>query len=222
MKKILVYILVCHFSLTGYSVVVSRQVSHSAIGSKQTAVVTINISKSGLDGIAKLIEEIPKGFRAFVINKGGGKVLLGDKGELKVIWLTLPVSDNVQVQYKLIHLGKVTGTFKIKGYFTFVQGDVKHEESISPTSLTVGSVQVKNEVVAKTSQSAIYKVQLGVFSSKKELSLFKGLPDIHFTKINGFHKYFSGKFGSEKEAKKVLVEAKSKGFPGAFLVRVKK
>jgi len=225
-KKVLLYILLFNLSFAAYSISVVREVNKTTIGNKQSAVVTVSIFKPGVDGIAKLIEEIPKGFRAFVTNKGGGKVLLGENGELKVVWLTLPVSDNVKVEYRLVHLGASVGVSEIKGSFTYIQNDIKQEESIDPVSITVGASEVKEEevVVAKkvVPASVVYKVQLGVFSAKRDKSVFRGLPDIHYKKVNGFYKYFAGKFNTEGEAKKIIPKAKSKGFTGAFLVREKK
>lgn len=224
MKKIFLYVLLFNLSFTAYSVSVTREISQTTIGNKQSAVVTIKISKSGIDGIAKLVEEIPKGFRAFVTKKGGGKVLLGENGELKIVWLTLPVTDKVEIEYRLIHLGSSVGTSKIKGNFTFISGEAKQEQSISPSTITVeeGFVQAEEKTVSDAPISAVYKVQLGVFSAEKELSVFKDLPEVHFTIVNGFYKYFSGKFNSEEEARKIIPQAKAKGFKGAFLVRVKK
>lgn len=223
MKKILLCLLLFNISLTAYSVIVSREISRSTIGNKQSAVVTVNINKAGIDGIAKLIEVIPSGFRAFVTNKGGGKVLLGEKGELKIVWLTLPVSEKIKVEYRLIHMGTSVGSDTIKGSFIYIQNDIREEKSIDPTAISVGNGAIEKEVISTPKIiAAIYKVQLGVFSEEKSLSVFKGLPDVHYSLINGFYKYFSGKFNTEAEAKKVIVEAKSKGFKGAFLVRVKK
>lgn len=66
----------------------------------------------------------------------------------------------------------------------------------------------------------VQKVQLGVFSMKKSKDVFKGLPDVHFKKVNGVYKYYSGKFTHEIDARENLISAKSKGFSGAFVVEV--
>jgi hypothetical protein len=222
-KKILLCFLLLNLSFSAYSVSITREIDRDTIGNKQSAVVTVHIVKTGVDGIAKLIEKIPDGFRAFVSNTGGGKVLVGEEGELKIVWLTLPVTDKLKIQYKLIHMGSSFGASKIRGSFTYIQNDVIQEQSIAPLQIIVeaGVVESETVVIPSMVKKAVYKVQLGVFSSEKSINVFKGLPEIHFKKVNGFYKYFSGKFDTEAEAKKVIPQAKSKGFPGAFLVRVK-
>jgi hypothetical protein len=214
-------------SFSAFSVSVSREVSRSVISDNQSTIVTVRISKVGVDGIAKLIEQIPKGFGILILDKAGGKVLVGKYGELKIVWLTLPVSDNIKVVYRLIHMGANVGDYPLKGSFTFIQHDVKQEQSIDVTNITVSGSKVSEQEESPkepvvTPGSVVYKVQLGVFSAKKNTDAFSGLPDVHFKKINGFYKYFSGKFKTEAEAKKLIPKAKAKGFSGAFLVRVKK
>lgn len=81
--------------------------------------------------------------------------------------------------------------------------------------------KVELEKKKSTTSAIVYKVQLGAFSKEKSKSLFGDLPDIHFDKISGLYKYYSGNFATEEEARKVVAQAKEAGFPGAFLVRFK-
>lgn len=66
-----------------------------------------------------------------------------------------------------------------------------------------------------------YKVQLGVFSKEKDLSIFQNIPNVHYEKVNGLYKYLSGPFSTESEAKNAIEKAVSAGFKGAFLVILK-
>ena len=84
----------------------------------------------------------------------------------------------------------------------------------NPTNNPIDKPEVK-------SNGVIFKVQLGVYSSQKENSVFGDLPDIHFEKVNKLFKYFSGHFASEAEANAIVLKANKVGFKGAFLVKVK-
>lgn len=77
------------------------------------------------------------------------------------------------------------------------------------------------EPVETTTSEVVFKVQLGVFSSEKDLKVFGDLPEVHFITVGKFYKYYSGKFSSEFEARSVIDKAKANGFQGAFLVRFK-
>ena len=86
-------------------------------------------------------------------------------------------------------------------------------KEIIETKVKTEKETIKSEVV--------FKVQLGVFSSEKDLEVFGNLPDVHFIKVGNLYKYYSGKFSSEYEARSNNEKAKSNGFTGAFLVRFK-
>lgn len=92
--------------------------------------------------------------------------------------------------------------------------DDKSDEVVEDKSdETVKSENLKSEVV--------FKVQLGVFSTEKELEVFGNLPEIHFIKVGNLYKYYCGKFTSEYEARSYIEKARANGFTGAFLVRFK-
>lgn len=77
---------------------------------------------------------------------------------------------------------------------------------------------VKKEVIKS---EVVFKVQLAVFSTEKDLEIFGNLPEVHFVKIGNLFKYYSGKYTSEYEARSNIDAAKNNGFPGAFLVKFK-
>lgn len=76
--------------------------------------------------------------------------------------------------------------------------------------------QIVQEIKSK------YKVQISY--SKKKLELipqnFNGLDTITMKEENGGYKYYYGSCSTEVESKKLLAEAKSKGFKNAFIVEV--
>lgn len=101
---------------------------------------------------------------------------------------------------------------------TIVKGKTEiTKDAPTPTE----EVEKVEPAVEKLKSEVVFKVQLGVFSSEKDLSLFGDLPDVHFIKVGKFYKYYSGKYPSEDEARKNVLKAKSSGFPGAFIVPFK-
>ena len=91
--------------------------------------------------------------------------------------------------------------------------DVVEDKSDDKSDEITKSETLKSEVV--------FKVQLGVFSTEKDLEVFGDLPEVHFIKVGNLYKYYSGKFTSEYEARSNIEKAQSNGFTGAFLVRFK-
>lgn len=93
------------------------------------------------------------------------------------------------------------------------------EKPIKDTS----SVIEKKAVVNKDSAVVIFKVQLSASVKKLELtpSNFKGLKDISMTSEGKFYKYMYGETESYDDAKKLLQEAKSKGYNTAYLIAFK-
>jgi hypothetical protein len=81
----------------------------------------------------------------------------------------------------------------------------------------------KNEIVKTEAikSEVVFKVQLAVFSSEKDLEIFGNLPEVHFVKVGNLYKYYSGKYTSEYEARSNIDAAKNNGFTGAFLVKFK-
>lgn len=80
----------------------------------------------------------------------------------------------------------------------------------------------KTEVAANTGV-ATFKVQLSASGKKLELtpSNFKGLSNISMSSEGTLYKYMYGETSSYDEAKKLLAEAKAKGFTSAFVIAFK-
>jgi N-acetylmuramoyl-L-alanine amidase len=73
------------------------------------------------------------------------------------------------------------------------------------------------------SNGTIFKVQLSASTKKLELkpSNFKGLKDISVTTEGKFYKYMYGETADYDDAKRLLEEAKSKGYDSAYLIAFK-
>ena len=85
------------------------------------------------------------------------------------------------------------------------------------------SVIEKKPVVNKDSSVSIFKVQLSASVKKVELisSNFKGLKNITMASDGKYYKYLYGEVSNYEEAKKLLQEAKSKGYDSAYLIAFK-
>ena len=81
----------------------------------------------------------------------------------------------------------------------------------------------KKSATNKDKTATIFKVQLSASVKKIELipSNFKGLKDISMESGTNLYKYMYGETSDYDEAKKLLQEAKSKGFNSAYLIAFK-
>lgn len=82
--------------------------------------------------------------------------------------------------------------------------------------------EVVKEVVVNENGKAIFKVQIAASGKKMDLepSNFKGLNNISVSGTD-FYKYMYGETSNYEDAKKLLQEAKSKGYGSAFIVAFK-
>lgn len=93
------------------------------------------------------------------------------------------------------------------------------EKPVKDTSSTTS----KKTVLNKDSSAAVFKVQLSASKKKVELvsSNFKGLKNISVSSEGQLYKYMYGETTAYEEAKKLLQEAKSKGYDTAYLIAFK-
>lgn len=199
-------------------------------------IVTVEINKGDASGIAKLVEDIPFGLKAYEGQSVGG-VFSFERQKLKIVWLTIPNQQVFTVTYKLKAEGELNKDYHIVGRFLYVVADSREEFILSDALLSgkaseavVAVEEVKavshpadegNKEEAKVEENLIYKVQLGAFSVKKEDAVFNGLKEISVEEGKGVFRYFTGEFTSKEEAVKRVQEAKEKGFPGAYWVSFK-
>ena len=85
--------------------------------------------------------------------------------------------------------------------------------------------ETKTEIIADTSVSevATFKVQLSASAKKLDTnpSNFKGLSNISVSSEGTLYKYMYGDTSNYEEAKRLLTEAKAKGYESAFLIAFK-
>lgn len=89
---------------------------------------------------------------------------------------------------------------------------------------TVESQVIKKESsIQEESKGIIFKVQLSASAKKVALEPknFKGLKNITISQTSSLYKYMYGETANYDEAKKLLQEAKSKGYKSAYLIAFK-
>jgi N-acetylmuramoyl-L-alanine amidase len=94
--------------------------------------------------------------------------------------------------------------------------EVKKPDTVKKTP-TIKSEEKPNPI------GTIFKVQLSASAKKIDLkpSNFKGLKNISCTNSNNLYKYMYGETSDYNDAKKLLQEAKSKGYDSAYLIAFK-
>jgi len=99
--------------------------------------------------------------------------------------------------------------------------EVKKQDIIKPEIKNEIKTEPKTEIL--TSGIASFKVQLSASGKKIELvpSNFYGLSNISMTSEGNLYKYMYGETTNYNEAKRLLSEAKSKGYSSAFLIAFK-
>jgi tetratricopeptide (TPR) repeat protein len=75
----------------------------------------------------------------------------------------------------------------------------------------LGRVNTEEEII-------LYEVQIGAYSKEIDVSIFQGLPNVHFKLRNGLYKYYTGGFGTRSDGEKLIEAAEAKGVEAPFLV----
>lgn len=133
----------------------------------------------------------------FLTNRIEGKYLYSKAGQQE---MSNAIAKSVNKYYKQQRLNVAASDY--------YDGDVIKD----PLTVNTASVTQDN--------NAYYRVQLA--SSKNRISTssynFKGLKDVERVHVEGFYKYYLGKYNSREEANVGLKLAKKKGYKTAFLV----
>jgi len=125
--------------------------------------------------------------------------------------------------------------YKKEFYGSGDANEVKPSQKIEPVKIDSPSTTkpvVKNTEIKKaepkpeviiSSGVAMFKVQLSASGTKLETvpSNFKGLNNISVSSEGSLYKYMYGETTSYEEAKRLLAEAKAKGFTSAFVIAFK-
>lgn len=107
----------------------------------------------------------------------------------------------------------------------YVEPSEKPSERVEDIPTKAVEIPRKSEPVKETENTSgiIFKVQLSASSKKVEpiSSNFKGLKNISIASDNNIYKYMYGETSNYDEAKRLLEEAKDKGYTTAFVIAFK-
>jgi N-acetylmuramoyl-L-alanine amidase len=146
----------------------------------------------------------------FISNPTEGEALNSEDGQNDIAQAIA----NAIVSYKREYFGADDTDFiSEKPSHKAVESSAK-ETSLASTNAT--------EIQKKTN-TIIFKVQLSASKKKVELvpSNFKGLKDITMTFEGDYYKYMYGETAVFEDAKKLLEEARSKGYDSAYLIAIR-
>ncbi|HAH55588.1 MAG TPA: N-acetylmuramoyl-L-alanine amidase [Flavobacterium sp.] len=145
----------------------------------------------------------------FISNPEEGNLLNSEEGQNEI---AQAIADAI-VSYKREYFGSdETDNFKERTIKKIIEKPVKD------TSATIEKKPLENR-----DSTNIFKVQLSASVKKVALisSNFKGLKDISMASEGKYYKYMYGETSNYEEAKKLLQEAKAKGYDSAYLIAFK-
>jgi len=168
----------------------------------------------------------------FISNPAEGALLDSEEGQQGIA----EAIANAILSYKKEYFGTTAGDDAIKPSQKMEKdGGVKVIDTPSTPKATVKLPEVKKPEVKKPEPKeeiktevstgiATFKVQLSASGNKLEPipSNFKGLSNISIASEGTLYKYMYGETSNYEEAKRLLAEAKAKGYASAFVIAFKK
>lgn len=91
--------------------------------------VTIEVKNSNLKGFAKILEELPTGYRIEQDKNNGASVTI-DQQSVKFVWFEAPSAENFTVSYMVRKTSTLANPLKISGTMAFVEDNIPSEISI--------------------------------------------------------------------------------------------
>ena len=107
----------------------------------ENTTVIVNINKGEVTGFAKLQLEIPAGLTARAIKKSGASFTFSGQ-KAKFIWMTLPATQEFQVEYELEANINANGSKVIEGQFSYIKENERVDYDLSPQIISVGTEDV--------------------------------------------------------------------------------
>ena len=156
----------------------------------------------------------------FISNPVEGSLLDSEEGQNDI---ARAIADAI-VSYKREYFGTDnTDNFTERPSQKIIEKPIKDTATPAKSKQIIEVPTPKKAVNSLDSTGTIYKVQLSASTKKLELkpNNFKGLKDISIASEGKFYKYMYGETGDYNDAKKLLEEAKSKGYDSAYLIAFK-
>ncbi len=105
---------------------------------------------------------------------------------------------------------------------TIVSNNILNSSSAGSKGSVANSGAFVNYNFNRENTTIVYTVQIGAFKRDVQSNKFNKLNNLFNHRYDdGFNRYFSGKFKTQKEAKEYVKTLKKRGFEGAFIVGLK-
>ena len=156
----------------------------------------------------------------FISNTIEGNLLNSEEGQNEI---ASAIADAI-VSYKREYFSAdTTDSFAERPSQKRFEKPIKDTVTVDKSKQVIEDSAVKQGVNTIDSSGTIYKVQLSSSTKKVELkpSNFKGLAAISMVSEGKFFKYMYGETANYNDAKRLLEEAKSKGYNSAYLIAFK-
>ena len=102
----------------------------------ETFLVEIEVDKSNVSGVGKIVESLPEGFVAGEVEANGA--IFSQKGnEVKFLWMTLPAEDKFTVSYKINVSSDLNGNKVIDGKMSYLDGSETKNFLIDGTTIKI-------------------------------------------------------------------------------------
>ena len=123
--------------------------------------VTIEINKQGIEGFAKITEDIPEGFTASENDSKGG-VFSFKENTAKILWMAIPSGETYTIVYNLeANSTTANGGYNIKGDYSYLDNDITSKYTIdgSGFDLNVAELVVEEVVEEEPEEETIAVVE---------------------------------------------------------------
>ena len=182
--------------------------------------IQTTINKNDLDGFSKFEIALPQGVEIKPIKTSGANFII-ENNIAKFIWLFLPTTENVVIEYAIsIKKDLAENELKLINRFFYMKDKKSKYISFDKNIAVEKNIELEKTANNEAYDNTYYSVQIGAFSKKLSNSKLKSLfnrEDLIEYYENGMYKYRFGSFDSKEEAKKETLLYK-----GAFVVKLKK
>ena len=104
--------------------------------------VIVEIEKEGVEGFAKITEEIPPGFMASEGESAGG-VFSFKNSDVKILWLAVPKEDVYSISYNIVaNETTANGNFSIKGHYAYLENDMTRKYDIDGSGFDLNAMEL--------------------------------------------------------------------------------
>ena len=112
-------------------IICNRSIENTGAGKFE---VIVEINKQGIEGFAKITEEIPSGFSATEIDAKGG-IFSFKENEAKVLWMAIPKDEKFTISYQIEADAKTENSnYNISGYVSFLKNDITSKYDLDLSS----------------------------------------------------------------------------------------